>query len=253
VISPSRDTLERTRARFGLSLEEAEVIPLPVPPIPNARLWRADGCDPERILFVGRFDRLKGGDTVIDAFVRLRRRHPRCKLTFVGPDCGLNDEQGRMWNILEYARKRLCGSDLEAFEWLGPRSREEIATLRTMAAATVVASRYENFAYAVLEAVSFGCPLVVTGVGGLPEIIEHGRNGLLCRPDDPDDLAEKLMSLLEDPGFAAELGAKAVEDSRRRFHPSVIAAKTLDYYQRVLKSVRHGTSGTLDSPLTAGG
>src|SRR5262249_20946668 len=60
VTAPSRAVLERVRDYYGLPLPEAEVIPNPTWPIPVPERWRLEGCEPNQVLFVGRFDRLKG-------------------------------------------------------------------------------------------------------------------------------------------------------------------------------------------------
>ena len=71
VTAPSRDVLEQVRGFYGLALPEAEVIPNPIWPVPVAERWRLEGCDPNQVLFIGRFDRHKGGDLIIEAFGRV--------------------------------------------------------------------------------------------------------------------------------------------------------------------------------------
>jgi len=76
-------------------------------------------ADPKRILFVGRFDRHKGGDLIIDAFGRVLANVPDARLWFVGPDRGYIDTNGRTWHIEEYLRDRLPGAlESKRVEWL---------------------------------------------------------------------------------------------------------------------------------------
>ena len=110
VTAPSQEILERTRAHYGLSLEEAEVIPPPVPPVPLAARWRLEDCDPNLVLFIGRFDRHKGGDLIIEAFSRVLREMPEAKLCFVGPDRGFQPDDGRVIGFQEFVRDRLPGA-----------------------------------------------------------------------------------------------------------------------------------------------
>jgi glycosyltransferase involved in cell wall biosynthesis len=70
----------------------------------------------------------------------------------------------------------------------------------------------ETFPLAFLESMAAGLPLVGSRVGGLPEMIEEGRNGYLVRPRDPRGLADALLTLLRDPEQARRFG----EESRRR-------------------------------------
>ncbi len=237
ITAPSLDVLERARAYYGLALEHAEVIPNPVPDAPPAVHWDAAGADPETILFIGRFDLHKGGDLIIDAFRRVMQRTPRARLRFVGPDRGIRGGD-RGWTIRDYAEDRIPGAwQSGRFEWLGPQPHSALAGLRRTAALTVVCSRYETFGLTAAEAMSQGCPLVVSAAGALPEIVQDGVNGLVCRPGDPADLAEKVCLLLEHPDYAARLAHQALIDSRR-YNPGALAARSIDYYHGVIARAR---------------
>jgi glycosyltransferase involved in cell wall biosynthesis len=100
----------------------------------------------------------------------------------------------------------------------------------------VICSRYENAPRALIEAMALGCPIVAARVGGIPEIIRDGVDGLLHRVGDPDDLANKVLALLADPAQAAELGRSAVARCEQEFHPVAIASRIVDYYRRVLRT-----------------
>jgi glycosyltransferase involved in cell wall biosynthesis len=237
VTAPSVDVLERTRAYYELPLEHAAVIPNPAPVMDGVAPWRGADSDSGHVLFVGRFDRCKGGDVLLDAFAEVARRDRAARLTFVGPDRGSTDDTGRQWTIEEYLRTRL-GDAHERVEWLGQRPAAEIGQLRRRAAVTVVCSRYESFGLTAVEAMAIGCPLVATAVGGLAEIVQDGRNGLLCRREDAGDLAEKILMLLADRALAERLGQQAGVDCAERYHPEVIARQTLAYYAHVLERVK---------------
>jgi glycosyltransferase involved in cell wall biosynthesis len=235
VTSPSRDTLEQTRAYYNLPLETAEAIPNAIVPVSASERWNPSCCEPDVILFVGRFDRHKGGDVVIDAFAEVARRNPRARLRFVGPDRGLTDAMGRRWQITDYMKDRLGGlMDAGRVEWLGPRPHSALAALRRQAAVTVVSSRYETFSLTTLEAMAYGCPLVASRTGGIREIITDGVHGLLCNPDDPQDLAAKLCRLLDDTPLAEQLGRQAAAHCEQSYDPLVLADQTVDYYRRLI-------------------
>ncbi len=236
ITSTSRDVLERTRSYYGLKLEHAQVIHPPTAPIPPADHWRPDGCEPRQILFIGRFDRHKGGDLIIEAFRTILRRVPEASLCFVGPDRGFIDDQGRRWNLEEFLGDRLPGA-LESgrVRLLGQQPFSALVALRRQAMITVVCSRYEVFGVTVTEAMALGCPIVAARVGGIPEIIRDGIDGVLHRVGDPDDLAAQILSLLENPGHAAELGRQAAARCEQQFHPAVIAARMIDFYRQVIR------------------
>jgi glycosyltransferase involved in cell wall biosynthesis len=235
ITAPSRDVLDRVRAHYDLELVGAEVIPYPVAVAPAQARWKLDDCDASRVLFVGRFDRHKGGDVVIEAFGRVLKKFPRARLSFVGPDRGCVTDDGRSWSLPEFVRSRLPGAlETGRVEWFGQQPLAALAPFRRRALVTVVASRYETFCYAAAEAMALGCPVVATGAGAIPEIVRDGSNGLLCRPEDPADLAEKVIALMAEPARAAALGWHAALDCERLYHPDVIAGRVIEFYQRVL-------------------
>lgn len=71
VSAPSRNVLEQVRSFYGLDLPDAEVIPAPTLPVPVGERWRLEDCDSKQVVFVGRFDRHKGGDLIIEAFRKM--------------------------------------------------------------------------------------------------------------------------------------------------------------------------------------
>lgn len=241
VTAPSVDVLEQTRAFYKLALPDAEVIPHPtrVPP-PDLR-WRADACDPGLILFIGRFDRHKGGDTAINAFHRLLALAPEARFCFVGPDVGYVDEAGRTWSLPDYVRERAPGlQESGRFEYRGRLGPDAIADLRRRAAVTLIASRYETLCIAALEAQGHGSPLVATRAGAIPEIVRDGVDGLLCPPGDADAMAAALLRVLRDRDLAAALGRSGADHMEREHSPDNSARLTADFYRRVLDRRRGG-------------
>ena len=237
--SSSRDVLEQTRSYYGLALKNAEVIHPPTSPIPPADRWRLEGCDPRQVLFIGRFDRHKGGDLIIEAFGRVLRLVPDARLCFVGEDRGYFDLQGRRWTLEKFVQDRLPGAlELGQVTLLGQQPFSNLAALRRRAMVNVICSRYENAPRALIEAMSLGCPIVAARVGGIPEILQDQADGLQHRPEDPDDLAAQIISLLNDPVRAAELGQSAATTCEKRFHPDVIAKRMVDFYRQSINKGR---------------
>lgn len=102
-------------------------------------------------------------------------------------------------------------------------------------AADVIAmpSHSEGSPIALLEAMAAAKPIVATRVGGIPEIIEDHRTGILVPPRDPGALADALAHVLRKPVLAAELGARACQAVRVRFPVEARMAALLDIYRRV--------------------
>jgi glycosyltransferase involved in cell wall biosynthesis len=98
---------------------------------------------------------------------------------------------------------------MHSYGW--PGSRSDLLSLFRESALLVLSSKIEGLPNAVLEAMSCGRPVVATAVDGLPEVVEHGRTGLLVPPGRPDELAGAMLSLLSDPARATAMGVAARE------------------------------------------
>ena len=233
VTAPSRNVLEQVRGFYGLPLPTAEVIPNPTLPVPVAERWRLEDCDASQVLFIGRFDRHKGGDLIIEAFRHVLDVVPQARLCFVGPDHGIVSRGGERWDIEKFIRNRIPGAlETGRIEWLGQQPYSALANLRRRAMVTVVCSRYETFSMTAVEASALGCPVVAANVGAIPEIVQDGINGLLHQPEDSADIAAKVIRLMQDPSLAAQLGQQAAADCERRFYPDVVARQLVDFYRQ---------------------
>ena len=104
---------------------------------------------------------------------------------------------------------------------------------------TVICSRYETFSRVLTETMSVGCPLVAAKVGGMTEILQDQVDGLFHRPEDRDDLATKIISLMNNPAHAAELGRQAAVTCETRFHPEAVATLQVNFYRRALERFEH--------------
>ena len=232
--APSLDVLEKVRKYYGLSLPNAQVIYNPVQEVSTEKQWQYDLIKKSYILFVGRFDEVKGADLLLNAFRLIAVKHLDIKLIFVGPDNGLNIE-GKTFMFNDYVERFISEGNIKRrIQFLGHCSSDTIAELRKAALVTVICSRYENFPVSLLEALAAGCPTVATAVGGIKEIITDGYTGLLAEPESAESIAEKVLELIENPEMMKVMSKNAIEDSKRRFSPTAIAAQTLDYYQTVL-------------------
>jgi glycosyltransferase involved in cell wall biosynthesis len=244
VTAPSLDVLVQTRAYYGLALEGAEVIPNPTYPVAPAVRWRLAQCDPKRVLFIGRFDRHKGGDLIVEAFGKVVRVVPDARLCFVGPDRGLLSDDGRRWDVAGYIDDRLPGARASGrVNVLGKIPNSKLDELRREAMVTVACSRYEVFGIALAEAMAMGCPIVAARVGGIREIIRDGIDGLLHNSGDTDDLAAKIVTVLTDPARAAELGRQAADRCEQHFYPAAVAAQTIANYRRVVRTATTNCPG----------
>jgi glycosyltransferase involved in cell wall biosynthesis len=147
----------------------------------------------------------KGHDVLMDAAVMTLRRFPDATFDCVG--------HGSELSVLVARAKRLGLT--RAFTFLG--HQDDVATRLAEADLFVLPSRSEAFPNSVLEAMAAGLPIVASGVGGILELIDSGRTGLLVPPGEPRPLADALCRLMEDPALAARLGDAARDEARAHY------------------------------------
>jgi glycosyltransferase involved in cell wall biosynthesis len=116
--------------------------------------------------------------------------------------------------------------------FLGPR--DDMPDLMAACDVVVLPSRAEALPTALMEAAAAGRPVVATRVGGVPEVVEDGRTGLLVPAGDPHALARALASVLADPVRAAALGDAARALARQRFGIDRQVERTIELWTRVV-------------------
>ena len=114
-----------------------------------------------------------------------------------------------------------------------------LAALYSAADVFVAPSIQENLSNTVMEALACGTPCVAFDVGGMPDMIEHRRNGFLARPFDAADLADGLSWVLADEARWRALGIRAREKAVEEFEMSRVAHRHLELYRRILEPLEH--------------
>jgi glycosyltransferase involved in cell wall biosynthesis len=238
VTAPSGEVLRAVKNHYNLDLAASRVIPNPVAAAIETKTWDLQTCFRDALLFVGRFDKRKGGDLVLRAFAELATRYPRLKLIFVGPDSGIKEYNGETSYFENFVQNN-CAEFRTRIDFRGRLSHSEVMSLRTKCFATIIASQYEIMPYSVIEAMSFGCPLVATAVGGIPQLIENQRNGLLVPSQDLMAMVLACKNLIDDHGLAVRLGRTAWQDCRDLYAPDDIAEQTVNAYKEVIYRFKH--------------
>ena len=174
------------------------------------------------------------------AFSILAKSNRSLTLEFVGRDDGIRSEDGVLYKWQDYLDQFVEPELQSRIRFRGLLTPEQIAPLRARSFVTVVASRYENFPNVCVEAMAYGCPLVAAAVGGIPEIIDDKRNGLLVSPGDAEDLSSKIQRLLDSPNLATQIGNAAWTDCEERFAARRIAERMFTFYRSVCSESHAG-------------
>jgi glycosyltransferase involved in cell wall biosynthesis len=238
ITAPSVEVLKAVKNHYHLSLTASQVIANPIKATIEEETWNIDTCRRDSLLFVGRFDRLKGGDYVLRVFDELAASNSRLKLTFVGPDRGIIQTDGKIFTFEQFVRSNFPERLRSRIEFLGQMGHSDVMSLRLKHFATIIASQYETAGYSVLEGMSLGCPMVATAVGGIPELIQHERNGLLVPSQNVKLMVAACKRLLEDHSLAARLGRQAWKDCRNFYDPENIAKQTVATYENAIEQFK---------------
>lgn len=231
VVAVSEKSAQALREVCGVT-QPIEVVYYMVPdPIKSG--WVAnDGTgkneEPVRITTSARLYVTKGLTYLLETMVLVRAAHPTTQFKIYG-DGPLHQE------LLAYAEK--LGLDGKSIFAGAYTSREELSRIMAQTDIFVMSSILEGLPIALLEALSYGRPVVVTTVGGIPETIEDGINGLLCEPRNPECLARKICSLIEEPVLRHKLGCAARKTYEQGpFNPASVSSQYISIYQKVLAS-----------------
>ena len=185
-----------------------------------------------RVITVANLRQEKAHEVLIGTATQLLARFPALEFVVVG-DGPRKDE------LVALARKAgVAGS----FEFLG--HRDDVPDLLASADLFVFPSRSEASPNGVLEAMAAGLPVVACATGGLLEIVEDGRTGLLVRPDDIGGFVRAVEGLLEAPGRSAAMGRAARTAIASRYSFERMVAAFEDLYLSELVS-RSGSSATV--------
>ncbi|MCL6557351.1 MAG: glycosyltransferase family 4 protein, partial [Firmicutes bacterium] len=109
--------------------------------------------------------------------------------------------------------------------------RDDIPELLAQMSVVVLPSLNEALSLSLIESMCLGKPCVASNVGGIKELIEDGKNGLLVKPGDPNELAQKIIFLLKHPGLAQKLGKKAARTVEEKFDARIMAKKITELYR----------------------
>ena len=183
--------LKRIAETWGLARTPIIVLhnPAPALEVPATR------SEPGTFAVVGRLTQQKNLDLAIDAVAHV----PDARLVVVGD----GPDRGRL------ERKVAASGARDRVTFRGALPRVEAIGVLAAADACVISSSWENFPHAAVEALAVGVPVVATAVGGVPEIVRDGENGLLVTPGSSAALACALQRLLNDRPLRDSLAARA--------------------------------------------
>mgnify|MGYP002336252519 CR=1 FL=1 len=179
--------LAEIAGRWGIRASRLRVLTNPAPP---PRAVEPEALPPGTFVFVGRLTEAKDLPTAFAAVELVE--NARLVVVGDGPD--------------RAELERIAGGRIE---FRGSLPRDEALRVVAGAEAGLLSSAWENLPHSAVEALSVGVPVVATAVGGVPEVVHDGENGLLVPPGRPEALAAAIRRVLEEPGLRERLAAGA--------------------------------------------
>jgi len=176
---------------------------------------------------VARLTAIKGLKYLLEAIVQVKKTYPDTQFRVFG-DGPLRQE------LLAYANELgLEGNKI----FVGSFTHsEELANIMASTDIFVMSSILEGQPLGIVEAMAYGRPIVATSVGGIPELIQDGFNGLMCSPGDPACLACKILQLIEDPALRTQLGQAArISYEQGPFQPDTVTNDFISIFKNVLQ------------------
>jgi len=179
------------------------------------------------ILYVGRLDRVKGVDYLIQAAKEVLANHDKVgniKFLIVGG------------GSLRKQYEKLASPFSKNIIFLG--FRNDVPQLMNIAHIFVLSSLSEGAANVVMEASASGLPVVATAVGEVPQIVADGESGWLVKPKDVDGLAEKIETIINNPLLGKKMGEAGRKRIEQKYSWEIICEKLEKAYQEVIDKAK---------------
>jgi glycosyltransferase involved in cell wall biosynthesis len=196
--------------------------------VPLPALPASDRAVPGRILFLGRLERAKGIDELLEAGARIVRETPGpspLRLVFGG--------EGDVEGLRRRAAELGIAGRIELLGWVGPTARD--AQL-AQASVFCLPSHAEGLPMSMLEAMAACKAVVATHVGGIPETLRDGDNGLLVPPRDEQALARALARLLGDDALRDRLAERARATIEQHYSTEVVCGQLSAIYRELAET-----------------
>jgi len=182
------------------------------------------------VLFFGNLMPSKGLPDLLKAFSQVYAKENTTRLIIVGRPSKLMDMDELTQLIGELGISKAVIMDAHYLPM------EEVAPLMEMATMVIYPYLNSTQSGALQVAYTFGKPVIATKVGGLPEVVENGKSGLLVSPSSPDELADAILTLIRDTSLTKEMGSYAKHLSETRFSWDSIAREICSIYQATVNS-----------------
>jgi glycosyltransferase involved in cell wall biosynthesis len=181
--------------------------------------------DKIEFIFVGRIEDQKCINYLIDAVKEVTKSHKNFEISLIG--------EGSKKKELEKQIEKLKLK--KYFIFLGSKTNKEVMKYYSKSDIFILPSIWEGLPLTLLEAASFGLPIIITDVGGSSKIFKNNKNALIIRPKDSKAIADAIIKLIENKEFRIKLGKSGREIVKTDYTWEKIAKEVNDAYRGVLR------------------
>jgi glycogen synthase len=233
IAAPSQ-AIARAAAEWVPATEEKTSV-FPYPYLPSPALLALDpGADTRRVLFLGRLELRKGVVDLVDAIPHVLAAFPAARFRFVGRSM----PSLRSGESMEAFLRRRVGAAGHAVEFTGPVPAGDVVQHLAAAAILVAPSHWESFGLVCCEGLAAARAVIGSSAGGMTEILDHGRCGLLVPPRSPSVVADAIVHLLSDRPARLAFGSAGRQHVLNTYTPKQVLPQHLASYERAIARCR---------------
>ena len=225
VIVLSKGEGELLHCKFGLKKEKVRYIPngVDVKKFEHVKT----NAETKTLLYVGRIEKYKGLDFLLNAFLKVQKLFPDSQLIFVGKGSYKKE-------LISVVTSKGVERSVRFYQDV---PEKKLLDLYLSSSVFVLLSQYEGLPIALMEAMACGLPVIATRVGGISEIVQSGKNGfLLDYPPDENILCEQISLLFNDENYSAKTGLEARNRILSKFSWDQVAKNICQLYKEILNA-----------------
>lgn len=250
ILAPTTGEKNNLLTYYNAPAEKIGVVPCGVnldlfQPIDRAAARQRLGFDDNEsiVLYVGRFDPIKGIDRLLEAMAHLRH-HRRLRLVIIGGD---GTDTPEYQNLQKLAHKSGIQNTVT---FVGRIEQKHLPPYYSAADVLVVPSYYESFGLVGLESLACGTPVVATEVGAMGSILRNGETGRIVADANPRSLARAIETFLNRPG-SEKSSTDMIRASVLKFGWANVAAAVIDEYDTLFKQMNFEVSANASAKVSS--
>ncbi|WP_075091012.1 glycosyltransferase family 4 protein [Haloferula sp. BvORR071] len=244
VAAPSHSIGDRLIQAWSLDPARVSFFPLPVAPEPA--LLELPFPDRVGVIgFLGRLEARKGVPELAEAIPAILKEAPHLRFRFIGPSWPYKGTDMESWI------RKVCHRHLGQIEFTGPVKRTDLHAELGRCDAVVLPSRWESFGLVCPEAMAAGRTVIGSASGGMADIIEAGKSGLLVPPRDPAAISRAILKLAADPALARSLAIGGRARILELLSPAQVLSRQEASYRRAIAHSKLRSSRRQESHAAA--